>query len=125
MKRKGTLAAMFLLSGVILTGCATQIEKGTSLLEEKKYEEAAEAFEKASKKSSMEKEAYRGLGISYYELKQFDRAKKRLRRLWKKEPRRLLSFTPCWGLPVWRSDSMRRQLPILRREVKVARWKIR
>ncbi|MFQ7311301.1 MAG: tetratricopeptide repeat protein [Sellimonas sp.] len=75
MKRKVSLAAVLLLSGAILTGCATQIEKGTSLLEEKKYEEAAEAFEKASKKSSMEKEAYRGLGISYYELKQFDRAK--------------------------------------------------
>lgn len=64
-------AGMFVLS---LTGCSTQIDKGKSLLEDKKYEEAVEVFQKASKSSSMEKEAYRGLGISYFELKQYKKA---------------------------------------------------
>lgn len=72
-KRIGVLMAACLLS-FTMTGCATQIDKGKSLLEEGNYEEASEAFEKATKDSDMEKEAYRGLGISYYELEQYDKA---------------------------------------------------
>lgn len=72
-KRIGMIMAACLLS-FTMTGCATQIDKGKSLLEEGKYEQAAETFEKASKDSDMEKEAYRGLGISYYELEQYDKA---------------------------------------------------
>ena len=55
-------------------GVPHRLRKGTSLLKEEKYEEAAEVFEKASGKSSMEREAYRGLGISYFELGQYDKA---------------------------------------------------
>lgn len=69
---------MLLAAGLMLTGCSTQIDKGTKLLEEKKYEEARKIFQKAVKKESMEKEAYRGLGISYFELKQYDKAKEAL-----------------------------------------------
>ncbi|HIV95944.1 MAG TPA: tetratricopeptide repeat protein, partial [Candidatus Sellimonas avistercoris] len=72
-KRIGMIMAACLLF-FTMTGCATQIDKGKSLLEEGKYEEASEAFEKASKDSDMEQEAYRGLGISYYELEQYDKA---------------------------------------------------
>lgn len=72
-KRIGVLMAVCLLS-FTMTGCATQIDKGKSLLEEGNYEEASEVFEKATKDSDMEKEAYRGLGISYYELEQYDKA---------------------------------------------------
>lgn len=84
MKKRVSITAMVLLSGLLLSGCATQIEKGTTLLEEKKYEAAAEVFQKASEKSSMEKEAYRGLGISYYELKEYAKAKKALETALKK-----------------------------------------
>lgn len=61
---------------MMMTGCTTKIDKGTEFLEEGKYEEAVEMFEKASQKDSMEKEAYRGLGISYYELGQYEKAAK-------------------------------------------------
>ena len=73
MKKRFGLVAAGLLA-LTMAGCSTQIEKGTSLLKEEKYEEAAEVFEKASGKSSMEREAYRGLGISYFELGQYDKA---------------------------------------------------
>ena len=73
MKKRFGLVAAGLLA-LTMAGCSTQIEKGTSLLKEEKYEEAAEVFEKASGKSSMEREAYRGLGISYFELEQYDKA---------------------------------------------------
>lgn len=72
-KRFGMVAAAALLA-VMLAGCGTKIEKGTSLLKEEKYDQAAEVFEKASKDADMEKEALRGLGISYYELEQYDKA---------------------------------------------------
>ena len=73
MKKRFGLVAAGLLA-LTMAGCSTQIEKGTSLLKEEKYEEAAEVFEKASGKSSMEREAYRWLGISYFELGQYDKA---------------------------------------------------
>ena len=63
MKKRFGLVAAGLLA-LTMAGCSTQIEKGTSLLKE----------EKASGKSSMEREAYRGLGISYFELGQYDKA---------------------------------------------------
>ena len=68
MKKRFGLVAAGLLA-LTMAGCSTQIEKGTSLLKGEKYEEAAEVFEKASGKSSMEREAYRGLGISYLDRK--------------------------------------------------------
>lgn len=74
MKKKlGLLLAAGMLT-VSLAGCATQIDKGKSLLEDKKYEEAVKDFQKATETPSMEKEAYRGLGISYFELKQYKKA---------------------------------------------------
>lgn len=74
MKIKTGLIVSAGLLSLLMTGCATQIDKGTALLEEGKYEEAVDIFEKASEKDSMEKEAYRGLGISYYELGQYEKA---------------------------------------------------
>lgn len=91
MKKRFGLVAAGLLA-LTMAGCSTQIEKGTSLLKEEKYEEAAEVFEKASGKSSMEREAYRGLGISYFELGSMTKLRQPLRRLWKKESRRRRSY---------------------------------
>lgn len=44
MKKRFGLVAAGLLA-LTMAGCSTQIEKGTSLLKEEKYEEAAEVFE--------------------------------------------------------------------------------
>lgn len=74
MKIKISLIVAAGVLSLMMSGCATQIDKGTTLLEEGKYEEAADMFKKASENSSMEKEAYRGLGISYYEMKDYEKA---------------------------------------------------
>ena len=100
-----------------MAGCSTQIEKGTSLLKGEKYEEAAEVFEKASGKSSMEREAYRGLGISYFELEQYDKAasafETALEKGVKKTPR---LYNSLRDLLYVRSDSMIKQRFLLRME---------
>nr|WP_317283481.1 tetratricopeptide repeat protein [uncultured Sellimonas sp.] len=75
MRKYTGLIVVLALSGILLTGCATQLEKGTDLLAEEKYEQAAKVFEKATKKESRQAEAYRGLGISYFELKKYENAR--------------------------------------------------
>ena len=59
---------------LLLTGCADNIKDGVALLEEGKHEQAVEAFEKDIKKERNLDEAYRGLGIAYFELEEYDAA---------------------------------------------------
>lgn len=70
MKKVFGLLALLLL----LTGCAGNIKDGVALLEEGKYEEAVEEFEKDVKKERNLDEAYRGLGIAYFELEDYEAA---------------------------------------------------
>lgn len=58
----------------ILTGCAGNIKDGVSLLQEGKYEKAVEMFQKDVSKERNLDEAYRGLGIAYFELKDYEAA---------------------------------------------------
>lgn len=59
---------------LLLTGCAGNIKDGVALLEENKYQQAAEAFEKDIKKERNLDEAYYGLGIAYFELEDYEAA---------------------------------------------------
>lgn len=59
---------------LLFTGCAGNIKDGVALLEEGKYEEAAEAFQKDVEKERNLDEAYRGLGIAYFELEDYEAA---------------------------------------------------
>ena len=59
---------------LLLTGCAGNIKEGIDLLEKGEYKAAAEAFKKDVKKERNLDEAYRGLGIAYFELKEYDAA---------------------------------------------------
>ena len=70
MKKITALMALLFL----LTGCAGNMKDGVTLLEEGKYEEAVEAFEKDVKKERNLDEAYRGLGIAYFELEDYEAA---------------------------------------------------
>ncbi len=63
---KKVLALMVLL--LMVTGCTSNIKDGVALLEEKKYEEAATAFQKEVDNKRNLDEAYRGLGIACFEL---------------------------------------------------------
>lgn len=62
----------------VLGGCGNGVKEGAQLLEEGKVEEAVSAFEQViSDKGSSEiqlAETYRGLGMCYYELEQYDQA---------------------------------------------------
>lgn len=71
-----------LFAAFLLYGCGNNVKKGAQLLDEGEVEEAVSAFEqvledKGSSDLQMA-EAYRGLGMCYYELKQFDKAQESL-----------------------------------------------
>ena len=59
---------------ILLTGCAGNLRNGVSMLKEGNYEQAVEAFEKDVKKKRNLKEAYRGLGIAYFHLADYEAA---------------------------------------------------
>lgn len=63
------------LTVFILTGCAGNLERGVEALQEQKYEDAIVAFEAQIEKGEELGEAYRGIGIAQYELKQYEAAK--------------------------------------------------
>ena len=77
---------MLLVIGVVyvLCGCGNDVKSGAKLLEEGNVEEAVSAFEQviSDKKSSQLQlaEAYRGLGMCFYELQQYDQAQDNLQK---------------------------------------------
>lgn len=72
--------SMILLTfcAVIFAGCAGQVKKGTELLENGQYEKAVETFAEAIKSDKNLAEAYRGQGIAYWELKEYEKSKEAL-----------------------------------------------
>ena len=58
-----------------LVGCTNNVTTGVALLEEKKYEEAKDAFQKDIDKKKRLGEAYHGLGIACFELGEYEEAK--------------------------------------------------
>lgn len=59
---------------LLLTGCTNNIEDGVLLLEEAKYEEAIKVFDKDIERGKKLDEAYRGVGLAYFELEEYDKA---------------------------------------------------
>lgn len=68
--------AMLVMTGVLLTGCMgiNYLEEGVSQLEEKQYEEASKSFQKEIDEEKNLDEAYRGMGIAYFEMEEFEKA---------------------------------------------------
>lgn len=67
MKKVLGLAVLLLL----LAGCGANIKDGVALLEEGKYEDALKAFSKDVDKERNLDEAYRGIGIAYFEMENY------------------------------------------------------
>ena len=67
---------MLVMTGVLLTGCmgTNYLEEGVSQLEEKQYEEASKSFQKEIDEEKNLDEAYRGMGIAYFEMEEFEKA---------------------------------------------------
>lgn len=61
-----------------LTGCADYVKDGTKLLEEGQYQEAIESFQSAIEKDEDAAEAYRGIGMAYYEQQDYEKARENL-----------------------------------------------
>ena len=71
MKKK--VLGMVILLGM-LTGCAGNIKEGVLLLEDAKYEDAIAIFEQDIEKERNLDEAYRGIGIAYFELGEYEKS---------------------------------------------------
>lgn len=67
----------FILAGMMLTGCGENVyKKGVENLENKNYAAAQENFQKAIEDKKNVADSYRGLGIAYYEQKNYKDAEK-------------------------------------------------
>lgn len=74
--KKGFLC--MLLAVCLLTGCKEKvnyIEQGSTQLEEQKYEDAVDSFQKSLEVGEDAAEAYRGLGMAYYEQQNYEAAR--------------------------------------------------
>lgn len=56
-------------------GFSNPVEEGTTLLEQESYEKSITAFELAIKKDKNIGEAYRGMGIAYWELEKYEQSR--------------------------------------------------
>lgn len=72
--KKKILTVVLAAMCVFAAGCANPVEEGTELLKENKYTEAQEMFQKAVEKEQNPGEAYRGLGICYWEQEEYEKA---------------------------------------------------
>lgn len=66
-----------LLVVCLLTGCekTNYIEEGTTQLEAQQYEEAVASFEKSLEEKEDIAEAYRGLGMAYFEQQDYEKSR--------------------------------------------------
>lgn len=74
-KMKKYIGIVVVLVSCLTVGCSNPVEDGTALLKEKKYDEAIEAFDTAIQKEKQISEAYRGRGIAYWELEEYEKAR--------------------------------------------------
>lgn len=72
MRKKITILLCACL--LMCSGCSCLASKGASLLEEEKYEEAADQFKASIDKGQNLSQSYEGLGIAYMELEEYEKA---------------------------------------------------
>ena len=68
-RKKKVIIGILVALCMTVTGCAGSVKKGTKYLEEKDYKNAEVEFQD---------EAYRGLGLCYWEQKKYEKAEKAL-----------------------------------------------
>lgn len=75
MNKRKNLGILFAFC-IVLTGCGENVyEQGVKQLESESYEAAVTSFETAIDKKKNVADSYRGLGIAYWELEQYENAK--------------------------------------------------
>lgn len=75
LKSKNWLLGVAIYLCFCSVGCTRPTEEGMELLEQKKYEEAVEVFQKEAESGKEQAEAYRGMGIAYWEQQKYEEAK--------------------------------------------------
>lgn len=76
MRKKRDFMVILILSCVIFTGCANNtVEQGSEFLEKMDYSQAQEKFQAAIGVGKNLPEAYRGLGLCYWEQEEYEQAK--------------------------------------------------
>ena len=71
---KKRIIAVVLAGMFILSGCANNVQDGVASLEAGNYEKAKTFFEQEIEREKNLDEAYRGLGISCFELEEYEKA---------------------------------------------------
>lgn len=71
---KKIVVLIIIVMSCFLFGCSKKVEDGAALLKEEKYEEAIKEFQKSVDKKKDLDEAYRGQGIAYWELEEYEKA---------------------------------------------------
>lgn len=89
--KRATLLALA-VSACLLTGCTNALKDGTGYLEDGNYKEAVTAFQKAVDEGKKTAQAYRGLGMAYYEQEDYESAKMHLRKQFQQAEKRIRSF---------------------------------
>lgn len=76
MNRKYVIGTGAAIAVVFLTGCSNPHKEAVEALENKNYEEAESQFQKIIEEKNGQKaaEAYRGLGLTYYEMQEYEKA---------------------------------------------------
>lgn len=69
-----SITLIFVLCVVTLCGCGSKVSDGLEALEKENYDEAIAAFQEAIENQEDLGEAYRGLGIAYWEKQDLDNA---------------------------------------------------
>ena len=77
-RKKKVIIGILVALCMTVTGCAGSVKKGTKNLEEKDYKNAEVEFQDAVDKKKNLGEAYRGLGLCYWEQKKYEKAEKAL-----------------------------------------------
>ena len=78
MKNRAKILFVILSAVCLLSGCGNIVKKGTKALEAKEYDKAVTAFQEAIDSGNQDKvaEGNQGLGMAYYEQKEYDKAEK-------------------------------------------------
>lgn len=72
---KKYVLTLTVIIGFLLAGCGEKEPSGTELLKEERYEEAIDKFQEAIDEKLNPEEAYRGQGIAYWELEDYQRSR--------------------------------------------------
>jgi len=84
--KHGDLVLSFLLSLLLLSGCATGFRQGQAALRQGRFDEAVTYFERALAENPSQTDALVGLGIARYKQGEFDQAAETLERVVAQSP---------------------------------------